>query len=59
MKQQLIQSHIDNSLEETLTSIYNQLGITTGDITPEQQMKWENLVTDMSILFEQLIEQNK
>jgi hypothetical protein len=54
-----LQELISLSLEETLTEIYDQLGITTGDISPIQAMQWNEITQAAAALFSELIEQNK
>ena len=54
-----IQERISLALENLLTDIYNEKGIETGDITPLQLMKWNNLTKETATLFADLIEQNK
>lgn len=46
-------------LENELTAIYDELGIKTGDISPEQFLEWERLTTETEKLFAELINQNK
>lgn len=53
-----LQELISLSLEETLSEIYTELGITTGDITPLQASHW-NIITEATAnLFTELIKQN-
>ncbi len=54
-----IQERISLALENLLTDIYNEKGIETGDITPFQLMKWNDLTKETATLFAELIEQNK
>ncbi len=54
-----IQNRIQTALENLLTDIYNEKGIETGDITPLQLMKWNNLTKETATLFADLIDQNK
>lgn len=54
-----IQERISLALENLLTDIYNEKGIETGDITPLQLMKWNNLTKETATLFADLIDQNK
>ena len=46
-------------MEGFLTKKYKELGITTGDITPPQSVKWGTLVTKFSELIDELIELNQ
>lgn len=54
-----IQQRISNALERELERVYDEFRITSGDVTPEQYLKWEKLTHDMANLFGELIEQNK
>ena len=54
-----IQNRISAALESELSRIYEERGITTGDITPEQFQQWESLTAAAAELFAQLIEQNE
>lgn len=54
-----LNDRISNALEALLCDIYNDLNITSGDITPEQALLWDNIVESANDLFNQLIEQNK
>ena len=53
-----IQELISLSLEETLSDIYKGMGIKTGDITPTQAQKWDELTSATAALFSELIKQN-
>ena len=54
-----IQKLIDEALENTLADIYTKKGINTGDITPLQALKWDEIIKQTAALFAELIEQNK
>ena len=54
-----MQELISLSLEETLSEIYTEMGITTGDISPMQAMQWNEITEAAAALFHELIEQNK
>ena len=54
-----IQKLIDEALESTLADIYTKSGINTGDITPLQALKWDDITKQAAALFAELIEQNK
>ena len=54
-----IQKIISDSLEETLSNIYTDLGIETGDISPVQLMQLDEITKKAADLFHELIEQNK
>lgn len=54
-----LQKRISNALERELERIYDEAWITSGDVTPEQFLKWERIVATAADLFAELIEQNK
>ena len=54
-----LQEVISLSLEETLSEIYTEMGITTGDISPIQAMQWDEITQAAAALFSELIAQNK
>ena len=54
-----IQQGISDAIERELSRLYDDLGITSGDITPDQYLKWEHLTKEFASLFTELIEQNK
>ena len=54
-----LKARIDEILENGLSEIYEENGITTGDITPEQMQEWERITAAAADLFAQLIEQNE
>ena len=53
-----LQELISLSLEETLSEIYAEMGIKSGDITPLQARHWDIITKATAILFEELIKQN-
>ena len=53
-----LQELISLSLEETLTQIYDEMGIKTGDITPLQARHWDIITQATANLFQELIKQN-
>lgn len=53
-----LQELISLSLEETLSEIYTEMGITTGDITPLQARHWDIITEATANLFKELIKQN-
>ena len=53
-----IQELISLSLEETLSEIYAEMGIESGDITPLQASHWDIITKATANLFEELIKQN-
>lgn len=54
-----LRQRISEALERELARIYDDEGITTGDITPEQLLQWENIAAAAAELFTALIEQNE
>ena len=53
-----IQTRIDEALENLLADIYTEQGINSGDITPLQALKWNELTKEAAALFADLIKQN-
>lgn len=53
-----LQIRISAALESELSAIYEELGITSGDITPSDFIEWERLTNSAALLFERLIEFN-
>ena len=53
-----LQELISLSLEETLAEIYTEMGINTGDISPMQLIKWDEITQEAAVLFSELIKQN-
>lgn len=54
-----LKNRISEALESLLSEIYEEEGITAGDIHPLQAMLWEAQTAEMALLFVRLIEQNK
>lgn len=54
-----MKTRISDTLEHELGTIFDELGISTGDITPLQHLEWERLTQEMANLFKNLIDQNK
>lgn len=54
-----IKNRISAALESELNRIYEERGITTGDITPGQYQQWESITAAAAELFAQLIEENE
>ena len=54
-----IKKQISEALEETLSNIYTEMGIKTGDISPMQAVQWDEITKAAAALFHELIEQNK
>jgi len=53
-----LKERISGSLESSLSDIYDELGITTGDISPDQDLVWDEICEKAAELFEVLIRQN-
>lgn len=54
-----LKNRISAALEGELAKIYDEMGITSGDITPGQSLEWEQLTEDAADLFWRLIVLNK
>lgn len=54
-----LKQRISNALEAELARVYDENWITSGDVTPEQFLKWEEITTTAANLFLELINQNK
>ena len=54
-----MKARISDILEHELGTVYDELGIKSGDITPSQYLEWERLTQEMADLFKTLIDQNK
>lgn len=50
---------INSNLENLLSEIYTSKGIKNGDITPTQNLQWDDIVNNLTDLFTELITQNK
>lgn len=53
-----LKDKINNALNNLLAEIYEEHNITVGDISPEQLLKWETIVDDITELFTALVKQN-
>lgn len=53
-----LQELISLTLEEALTQIYDEMGITTGDISPLQARHWDIITQATANLFEEIIKDN-
>ena len=51
-------ARISAALENELARIYDERGISTGDITPEQALQWDEIAAQTAELFTQLVKQN-
>lgn len=58
MKKELLQARISLALEAELSEIYDQLGVSSGDISPWDSIEWDRLTEEMAILFQSLIDWN-
>lgn len=58
MKKEEIQERINNALEAELSKIYDELGVSSGDISPLDLLEWENRVADLTTIFLALIAWN-
>lgn len=54
-----LKARISEALENELAKIYEEKGITSGDITPEMLLEWERIAEDAAKLFGLLIAWNK
>ena len=54
-----MRERINKALRILLGEIYQEKGITTGDIQPLQLVRWDNLVDDLTKLFTELITFNE
>lgn len=51
MKFDHIQERINNALEAELAKIYNELGITSGDISVLDALEWDEVTAKATYLF--------
>jgi hypothetical protein len=58
MKKEQIQERISNALETELAKIYDELGVSSGDISPLDLLEWDALTEEMATLFQALIAWN-
>jgi hypothetical protein len=54
-----LQARISKALEDELLKVYEEKGVMSGDISPEQSLLWDDLTAEMAKLFEILADQNK
>lgn len=50
---------VDKGLEDMLSAYYKSNNVTTGDISPEQSLIWDDVVEKVTDLFDVLIKQNQ
>lgn len=55
----MLKMSVDTKMNETLEWYMAQNGVEDGDITIEQEQKWDELVQDVANLMEEITEQNK
>lgn len=53
-----LKTRINNTLENELRRIYNDLNIKTGDISPHDSLEWEKITNEATNLFQKLIDYN-
>jgi hypothetical protein len=58
MTKEQIKERISDALEAELTTIYNELNITDGDISPSDSLIWDEIADQAARLFARLIEWN-
>lgn len=58
MKKEQIQTRISNALEAELSKIYDELGVSSGDISPNDFLEWERITEEATTLFQALIAWN-
>lgn len=58
MKKEQIRARISDALEAELSKIYDELGVSSGDISPTDLLEWDRLTEDMATLFQALIAWN-
>ena len=54
-----IKPQVNGCLEGLLDELYKQNGIKFGDISREQNKRWDDLSTQISLLFSELLKQNR
>ena len=58
MKKEEIRKRIDDALILELASIYTELGIKGGDISPWDSFEWDRVTEEIATLFQALIAWN-
>lgn len=58
MTKEQIKERISDALEVELASIYKELSITDGDISPSDSLIWDEIADQAARLFARLIEWN-
>lgn len=57
--EQVIKDQVMYDVDVRLEEIYASLGITTGDTTPEQQLRLDTIIKELTKLYMEMIEQNR
>lgn len=58
MTKEQIQERINNALEAELGKIYDELGVSSGDISPWDLLAWEERIAETTEIFLRLIAWN-
>lgn len=53
------ESVIDKALDTALHALMIRRRISTGDVDPGQMLAWDDLVSQMAVLFEEIMKQNQ
>ncbi len=54
-----IKDMVEKNFETMLVDVYQANNVETGDIAPEQKIKWDELVENTSVLLHELYEYNR
>lgn len=58
MKKEEIRERISDALEAELAKIYDELGVSSGDISPLDSLEWDRVTEEIATLFQALIAWN-
>ena len=58
-EKQIISEIVDNSVEEIFNKLVQQFKLESGDFSPEQTGKLEDIKGELKLLFNEYVEQNK
>ena len=58
MKKEQIQARISDVLEAELSKIYDELGVSSGDVSPLDSLEWDRITEEIATLFQALIAWN-
>ena len=58
MKKEEIRKRISDALEAELSKIYDELGVSSGDISPLDSLEWDRVTEEIATLFQALIAWN-